>query len=496
MNHKLLLLTIYCICIGFVCGQNCPPSNDKQIHIVQTGETLFSLSRKYNISVDNIRKWNNMQATDVLLTCAKVWVVNPSDKGKSPKTEVAASETRPNPRNETSTGFVIPTNDIHVVKPSETVASIARKYGYTEERLRSMNNLHANQVVKPGQELLVSGCGLCGNVAAKPQNTGSSKPATTISEKPVSSGKPPISTAGVTPGSYEEADINKLIELNESYNGTSSFPKVVHVVSQGESLGLIAQLYGMTEAEIMKMNGLQKGSQIFENQKLLVEDRKEGNWEPIHTSEYVDPSSVSSTTSDNYLPPVSTEPTVEVEVETPSVVNSNNSAMSVEELSMLDEINLLRRNPAAYVFFVEAHIKDMQVKNNISAVKSAKELVVELKKTSSLPILEAKDCIYIAAQKHGEEQKTRGSLNHDGLDGTWPWDRVMRECPEIQDGNENLIGGPSDIRKLVILLLVDDGIESRGHRKILLSPDWKYAACYKIGVVGETPNCWVQDFGY
>ncbi len=501
MNRKLIVTAIYCLFLGFSQAQSCPPSTDNQTHVVQAGETLFSLSRKYNISVEDIKRWNNMQSADILRTCAKISVVNPTLRGKSPKTEVSVSETRPKQRAEGNEGFVIPANDVHIVKQGETVASISRKYGYTEERLRTMNNLKINQVVKPGQELLVTGCGLCGQIPAKVEPTPTPKPAfTPTTEKPASTTKPVVSTAGVTSGNYEEADINKLIALNESYEGSSAFPKVVHVVSQGESLGLIGQLYGMTEAEIMKMNGLQRGNQIFENQKLLVEDRKQGNWEPIHTD--IETSSSMTETpvsSETYLPPVNTEPTVEVETETPIVetpMSNPNSAMSVEEYGMLDEINLLRRNPVGYIPFVEVYIKEMQAKNNTGAVKSARELIAELRTTSAVGILEAKDCIYTAAKKHGDEQKGRGSLNHDGLDGTWPWDRMMRECAEVTDGNENLIGNTTDIRRAVVLLLVDDGIESRGHRKILLNPDWKYAACYKLGMVGELPNCWLQDFAY
>ena len=66
----------------------------------------------------------------------------------------------------------------------------------------------------------------------------------------------------------------------------------------------------------------------------------------------------------------------------------------------------------------------------------------------------------------------------------------------MTDGNENLVGGPADVREAVILLLVDDGIPSRGHRKTLLNKDWQYGATYKIGKVGYMPNCWVQKFGY
>ena len=76
-----------------------------------------------------------------------------------------------------------------------------------------------------------------------------------------------------------------------------------------------------------------------------------------------------------------------------------------------------------------------------------------------------------------------------------PWDRVLRECPSLKDSNENLVGGTSNVRDAVILLLVDDGIQSRGHRRTLLQADWKYVACHKMGMIGAMPNYWVQNFG-
>ena len=78
------------------------------------------------------------------------------------------------------------------------------------------------------------------------------------------------------------------------------------------------------------------------------------------------------------------------------------------------------------------------------------------------------------------------------------WDvRTIREVtrPDLEDGNENLVGGPESVRESVIILLIDEGIPSRGHRKTLMRPDWEYVACYKIGMVGDMPNVWVQKFG-
>ena len=71
--------------------------------------------------------------------------------------------------------------------------------------------------------------------------------------------------------------------------------------------------------------------------------------------------------------------------------------------------------------------------------------------------------------------------------------------------NENLVGGESSPRESVVALLIDAGVYSRGHRKALLEPHWKYVACYKIGQIenlrelkgqqwDDMNNCWVQLF--
>ena len=66
----------------------------------------------------------------------------------------------------------------------------------------------------------------------------------------------------------------------------------------------------------------------------------------------------------------------------------------------------------------------------------------------------------------------------------------------MQEGNENLVAGTPSVRTAVILLLIDEGIPTRGHRKTLLKPEWRYVGCYNVGTVGSFPHYWVQNFGY
>jgi peptidoglycan lytic transglycosylase D len=35
------------------------------IHTVQSGETLFRIGRKYHVTVDNLRKWNNLKDNNI-----------------------------------------------------------------------------------------------------------------------------------------------------------------------------------------------------------------------------------------------------------------------------------------------------------------------------------------------------------------------------------------------------------------------------------------------
>ena len=171
--------------------------------------------------------------------------------------------------------------------------------------------------------------------------------------------------------------------------------------------------------------------------------------------------------------------------------------MNNEELQMIDEINLLRSNPNGYIPYVQEYISELQKNGSFgNSIETARELILELQQTPALSILEPKQCVFTAAQKHGMDEKSRGSTGHMGSDNSWPWDRVLRECPALSDGNENLVGGPDNVRRSVMLLLVDDGIPNRGHRKTLLNPAWKYVACYKVGTVNSMPNCWVQNFAY
>lgn len=106
-------------------------------HVVAEKETLFSISRLYGVTVDDIKKWNNL--TDNALSLGQELVIKnqttiqPVNAGTSPRTAKVT----------------------HTVAAKETMYSITRQYGITVEQLREWNGLQ-NDELKVGQTLFVS----------------------------------------------------------------------------------------------------------------------------------------------------------------------------------------------------------------------------------------------------------------------------------------------------------------------------------------------------
>jgi uncharacterized protein YkwD len=349
--------------------------------------------------------------------------------------------------------------------------------------------------------------------------------------------------AGKIQPSGVKATTSSTATASTSSNSSLSTPKMQsgnrHVVQAGETVAALAQLYGYTEKRFREFNvlgndQLTPGSIILSHDcacdrisftEITTTPGKEskpsediaGNYRPNTTTFYEDakPTRISPehkpmspeelgkpnnpAIGGTTTPSETTQPPVSNTTRTPStsIPASDASYMQALEMDMLREINMLRANPPAYIKYVNEYVADQKANNGFPVDQAVvDELNDELRKLGPLSQLQAKECVYIAAKKHGQDIIKMGRTDHIGSDGKWPWDRVRRECPDLQDGNENLVGGPDNVRESVVILLIDEGIPNRGHRKTLLRPDWVYAACYNIGKVGMMPNCWVQKFGF
>jgi len=118
-----------------------------EVYQVQKGDTLYSISRKYQITVAELRTANNLKDNDVLKTGQKL-VIPSADIG----TAAALSST--SKKNEVKTVGTTETS-VYVVQKGDTFYSLAKKNGMTVPELLSLNGLDNNAVLKTGQKLKV-----------------------------------------------------------------------------------------------------------------------------------------------------------------------------------------------------------------------------------------------------------------------------------------------------------------------------------------------------
>ena len=113
------------------------------IHVVAAKETMFSISRAYGVSVDELKQWNNL--TDNSLDIGQELTIK---KRNTVTAQTTVAENNVQPPTTAPKGF-------HAVESKETMYSIAAKYSLTVQQLKDLNKLDANEL-KVGQLLRVA----------------------------------------------------------------------------------------------------------------------------------------------------------------------------------------------------------------------------------------------------------------------------------------------------------------------------------------------------
>ena len=108
----------------------------KTRHVVEEGETLFSISQEYRVEVDDVRTWNAIG--DASIDIGQELIVY---------LDAAASDEVASMPDATK-------YELHTVKEGETLYAIARTYGVEVDELRKRNSL-SNEAIQFGQTLII-----------------------------------------------------------------------------------------------------------------------------------------------------------------------------------------------------------------------------------------------------------------------------------------------------------------------------------------------------
>jgi uncharacterized protein YkwD len=153
--------------------------------------------------------------------------------------------------------------------------------------------------------------------------------------------------------------------------------------------------------------------------------------------------------------------------------------MTVTELEVIMEINLLRSDPAGYArtylepFRKYYHGKLLRLpgRNPIATkegIAALDECILELENSSPTPVLSPCKGLAQAARDLADDQGSTETTGHTGNDGSDMSTRIERYGRWDGSVAENISYGFNEARHIVIALLIDDNVPSRGHRKNLL----------------------------
>ena len=101
---------------------------NNKYHIVEVGETLYAISGKYYVSVNDIKRFNQLK-TNTISVGQKLKLF-----GKKDKKQIQLKQ--------------------HIVKKGDTLYNISRKYKLTVEKIKTLNNLENNEL-SIGQVLII-----------------------------------------------------------------------------------------------------------------------------------------------------------------------------------------------------------------------------------------------------------------------------------------------------------------------------------------------------
>ncbi|WP_433834499.1 LysM peptidoglycan-binding domain-containing protein [Flavobacterium anhuiense] len=206
-------------------------SNNFEFYKVRKGDNLGAIASKYNVSISELKKWNNLKTNAVAIgRSLKIKSDEPSSSASKVNAAIDKREEAIASADEKEKPTAVDMD--YVVVAGDNLGSIAKKFGTTIAELKELNNLTSNNIGL-GKTLIISKAAI---VIEEPASTA-------IASNSVDSFKKKAASKNVTEDYY---------------------------VKKGDSLYSISKKYpGVTISDIKKWNGI-KDEDIKPGMKLKI----------------------------------------------------------------------------------------------------------------------------------------------------------------------------------------------------------------------------------
>lgn len=162
---------------------------------------------------------------------------------------------------------------------------------------------------------------------------------------------------------------------------------------------------------------------------------------------------------------------------------NNFSYLSDLEREVIDELNFARMQPTEYADYLIAYSelfvgRELRERGEITVLtkegrSAVNEAIRFLRNQKPLPYLIASKGMSKAAEDMVRMQGTTSQIGHNGRDGSTFAERVSRYGTWEGSCSENIDYGNNNARRIVMALIIDDGVSNRGHRKSIFNPAFK-----------------------
>lgn len=156
------------------------PAGSHIVYKVKRGDNLWSISKKYNVSIEDLASWNDMGPRDKIFVGRALKIYTQDNNNQASTYTIKSGDNLSTIAQNNNTSVVelvkcnpdlnqnvlIPGDEIslkceeqneviHIVKKGDNLWNIAKKYNVTIQSLTKWNNLSANDVILEGKRLKV-----------------------------------------------------------------------------------------------------------------------------------------------------------------------------------------------------------------------------------------------------------------------------------------------------------------------------------------------------
>ena len=240
-------------------------------YIVQRGDYLAKISKKFNVTIASLRRVNPQIKNDVVKIGQKIKIPGKVDVGEQ-KVPAGSFKETPAKAPREYKPYAGPTKE-YVVKSGDTLGAIAYGNGINIRQLKELNGLSDN-TIRVGQKLKipaekVAAAPAPAPVAAEKKPVAEKKPAATAKAAAPAEKKPAAEAKPAAPA--EEKPVAEAVEAPaEQPKAPAADESVTHIVQEGEDITGLSIRFSLSPAEIRELNSLGENDELKPGQVLKL----------------------------------------------------------------------------------------------------------------------------------------------------------------------------------------------------------------------------------